>query len=206
MMLPRHPSLALKKSSVNKLTSSLAAALGRRALQLHPKEVTLLMLQGKHSPRDLRAALLGDWKAPERMVSATRFSGAQTTIEGAMTTERAARCAAARTAFAQCPQYFRRVVFQAPVLGALTFGLEVAPLTEVDIRVLHSCLVSLLFKFLGRRACRFEHGRIVAKISAEKAPSSTFSSWMSQTGDVGQILNLQLVRQICLLTHLQGPL
>ena len=48
-----------------------------------------------------------------------------------MTKERAARCAAARTAFAQCakfyrseaPNHFRRVVFQA--------GLEVAPLTYV---------------------------------------------------------------------------
>ena len=53
-------------------TSSLASALRRRALQLHPKKgVTLLRLQGKHSSRDLRAALLGDWKAPERLVTST---------------------------------------------------------------------------------------------------------------------------------------
>ena len=93
-----------------------------------------------------------------------------------MTTENAVRCAAARAAFAQyswchrsdAPYHFRRVVFQATVVGALTFSLEVVPLTDVENRVLRGCLVSRLFKFLGRRAHRFEHGRIVAKISVEK--------------------------------------
>ena len=106
--------------------------------------------------------MFGDWKAPQRLVTASRYLGAQRTIEGTMTTERAARCAAARTAFAQYSQYhrggapyhFRRVVFQATVVGALTFGFEVAPLTDVDIRILHGCLVSLLYKFLGRPAYR----------------------------------------------------
>ena len=46
-------------------TSSLAAAWRRRALLLHPKKgVTLLRLQERHSFRELRAALLGNWKAP----------------------------------------------------------------------------------------------------------------------------------------------
>ena len=40
-------------------------------------------------------------KPPERLVTVTRYLGAQKTIEGTMMTERAARCAAARTAFAQ---------------------------------------------------------------------------------------------------------
>ena len=63
-----------------------------------------------------------------------------------MTTERAARCAAAGTAFAQYVKYyrsgapfqFRRVVFLAILVGALTFGLQVALLTDVDIRILHA--------------------------------------------------------------------
>ena len=87
-------------------TSSLASALRRRAFQLHPKKgVTPLTLQGKHSSRDLRAALLGDWRAPERLVTYTRYWGAQRTTDGTVTTERAARCAAARTAFAMHVKY-----------------------------------------------------------------------------------------------------
>ena len=105
-------------------TSSLASALRRRALQLHPKKgVTQLRPQGKHSSCDVRAALLGDWKAPERLVISTRYFGAQRTIEGTMTNERAAPCAAAPTACAQYAKYycsgalfhFRRVVFQGTV-------------------------------------------------------------------------------------------
>ena len=77
------------------------------------------------------------------------------TIEGRMTTERAARCVAVLAAFVQHAKYYRskapfhhrRVVFQATVVGALTFGLEVAPLTEVDIRILNGCLAAL--KILG---------------------------------------------------------
>ena len=80
----------------NKLTiPSLAAALEQRALQLHPKEEATLF-QGKHDIRDLRAALLGDREAPEGLVTATRHFGSQWTIEGTTTTERVARCAAAR--------------------------------------------------------------------------------------------------------------
>ena len=132
-------------------TSSLATALGRRALRLNPKTVTLLSLQGKHSSRDLRAALLGDWKTQSAWSPPHDTGGAQRTIEGTMTTERAARCAAARAAFAQYTKYFRskapfhhrRLVFQVTVVGDLTFGLEVAPLTEVDIRILNGCLTSL---------------------------------------------------------------
>ena len=92
---------------INQLTtSSLATALGRRALQLHPKKgITLLWPQGEHSSRDLRAALLGELKAVERCVTATRYWGAQRTIEDTMTTERAGRCAAARAAFAQYAKY-----------------------------------------------------------------------------------------------------
>ena len=52
------------------------------------------------------------------------------------------------------PFHFRREVFQATV-GALTIGLEMAPLTNV-IRILHGCLVLLLHKLLGRQAYRFE--------------------------------------------------
>ena len=139
-------------------TSSLASALRRCALQLHPKKgVTLLKLQGKHSSRHLRSALLGDWKAPKRLVTSERFWGARRTIEGTVTTERAARCDAVRTALAQyakyyrngAPFHFRRVVFYTTVVEALTFGLDVAPLTDIDIRILHGCLVSLLYKFLA---------------------------------------------------------
>ena len=120
-------------------TSSLAAAWRRRALQLHP----------------------------EKGVTATRYLGAQRTIEGTVTTERAARCAAARTLFAQYWQpyrsrthsHLRRVVFQATVVGALSFGLEVACLIDVDVRVVHGCFVPLFYKFSGCDAYRFEHGR-----------------------------------------------
>ena len=116
-----------------------------------------MRLQGKHSSRDLRAALLGDRKAPESLVTSTRCLGALRTIEGTLT------IAAARTACAQyakyyrrgAPCHFRRVFFQAMVVGALTFGLEVALLTDVDIRILHGCLVSVDCKFLGRRAHRW---------------------------------------------------
>ena len=65
--------------------------------------------------------------------------------------------------------------------GALTFGLEVAPLTDVDIQILHGCLVSLLYKFLGRRAYRFQHGRIVAKTSTEKLMQMTDLRPLSET-------------------------
>ena len=101
------------------------------------------------------------------LVTATLHLGAQRTIEGTVTTERAARCAAARTPFAQYWQpyrsrtlsHLRRVVFQATVVGALSFGLEVACLTDVDVRVVHGCFVPLFYKFSGRDAYRFEHGR-----------------------------------------------
>ena len=66
-----------------------------------------------------------------------------------MTTERAARCAAARTAFTQYAKYYRSKApyhFRRVVAGAVT------SLTDIDIRILHGCLVSLLYKFLGRRA------------------------------------------------------
>ena len=94
-----------------------------------------------------------------------------------MTTELSARCAAARAAFAQharyyqskAPFHYQRVVFRATVVGALTFGLEVALLTEVDIRILHRCFTSLLYKFLGRRGYRFERGRTVFKVGTERA-------------------------------------
>ena len=184
-------------NDINQLTaSSLATALGRRALQLHPKKwVTLLRVQGKHSSRDLRAALLGDWNAPRWWVTAPRYLGALKTIEGTATTEHAARCAAARTAVTQsakhyrseAPNHFREVVFQATVVGALAFGLEVAPLTDVDIRIFHGCFVSLLYKFLRRRAYRFEHGRIVAKISTEKAMQLVDLRPLSETWRVGNV-------------------
>ena len=72
--------------------------------------VTLVRLRGKHSTRDLRAALLGDWKAPERLVTASRHLGAQRTIEVTATTDRAARCGPSRTAFAQGAKYHRSKV------------------------------------------------------------------------------------------------
>ena len=88
---PARTSISSSHNELNDInqvtTSSLASALRRRALQLHPKkEVTLLRLQGKYSSRDLRAALLGDWKAPERLVTSARYLGALRTIEGTMTT------------------------------------------------------------------------------------------------------------------------
>ena len=64
----------------------------------------------------------------------------------------------------EAPYHLRRVVFQAAEVGALTFDLEVAQLSDIDIWILHGCLVSLLYKILGRRAYRFEHERMVAKI------------------------------------------
>ena len=88
-----------------------------------------------------------------------------------MTTERAARCAAARTAFAQVSQYHRS---DAPLScrlpgygGGCSCFRPWGALADVDVRVLHGCLVSLLHKFWGRRAYRFDHGCIVAEISAQ---------------------------------------
>ena len=95
MILFGPPLLALTWSSVTSTTCQLP-----RLRQLwdgvffsfiHKKE-------GRHSPPNLRAALFGDWTAPERLVTDTRYLGARRTIEGTATTERAARCAAARTA------------------------------------------------------------------------------------------------------------
>ena len=126
-------------------------------------------------------------------------TAAQRIIEGTVTTDRAARCAAARTAFAQFSQYYRtdapyhshRVVFKATETGALTFGQEVAPLADVDVRVLHGCLLSLLYKFWGRRAYRFEHGSIVAKISAEMAMQLVDLRHLAETLRVRRLLWLR---------------
>ena len=145
-----------------------------------------------------RAAPLGNRKTPERLVTATRYMGAQSTIEGTVTTRRLARRAAARTAFAEfsqhcrsdAPYHFRRVVVQATVVGALTFGLDVAPLTDFDVRLLHGCLVSLLYKFWGLPAFRFDRGRIVAKISAEKAMQRVGLRPLSETLRVRRLLRL----------------
>ena len=90
------------------------------------KGVALLRLQGRHYPRDLRAAQLGVWKAPERLVTVTRYVGAQKTIQGTVTTERAARCATARTSFAHYSLYNRSDARRSPlgfVNGLATMGL-----------------------------------------------------------------------------------
>ena len=62
-------------NDINQLTTSSLAQLWDDVLFSFTPEkgATLLRLQGKHSPRHLRGALLGDWKAPERWVTATRY-------------------------------------------------------------------------------------------------------------------------------------
>ena len=143
-----------KLNDINKLTtSSLASALGRRALQLHRKK-------GGH----IRA--LGQCYTLFGCPESHRGHNDDGTC-GSM------RCGpytfAQDTKYyrSEAPYHFHWVVFQATVVGALSFGLEVAPPTDVDIRILHGCLASLLYKCL--RAYRFEHGRIVANITKEKA-------------------------------------
>ena len=80
------------------------------------------------------------------------------------------------------------------------------PLTDVDTRVLYGSLVSHLYKFLGRRAYCFEHGRIVAKISAEEAMQMVDLRPLSETSRVRRQLCLrkQLFRERAALTVLGG--
>ena len=66
-----------------------------------------------------------------------------------------------------------------------------APIPEVDVRVLHGCLVSLLYKFSDRWQYRFEPGRIVAKISAEKAMQLVDLRPLSETVRVRSLLWLR---------------